>query len=156
MVRSAKTALICAIMSLLCVETFAAGSGSHSHGHQEVENAANIVTYVDSKDGVEAYLEVCDRKLPEKGKWTGFVVKCDLRAYFKDTSTGEIISVAKVAIRSTANHGQFGEARALERAADKKFGTYLLIKDRGQQHFLLIADIPGVGKRNFHFHHTFS
>ncbi|NIU23237.1 hypothetical protein GWN75_01440, partial [candidate division KSB1 bacterium] len=54
---------------------FASGEGGHAHDHQQ-QNGTGVVTYVDSRDGVDAYLEVCDRQLPDRDKWTGFVVKC--------------------------------------------------------------------------------
>mgnify|MGYP000300593504 CR=1 FL=1 len=31
----------------------------------------------------------------------------------------------------------------------------LFVKKKGEQHYLLIAEIEGVGVKEFHFHHTF-
>jgi nitrite reductase/ring-hydroxylating ferredoxin subunit len=135
----------------------ASGSGNHSHGHQPVEKSLgnDAVTYKDSKDGVDAYLEFCDFKGFAGKEAKEFVVKCNTRAYLKDSKTGAALEPSKLLLRATIGHDQFGEAMIFSPVNDNKMQTELFVKKKGEHHYLLIAEIEGVGIKEFHFHHTF-
>ncbi len=84
-----------------------------------------------------------------------FLVKCHARAYLKDSKTGESIEPSKIVLRATVGHDQFGEAMVFEPVNGDKMQTELIVKSKGEHHYLLIAEIEGVGVKEFHFHHTF-
>ena len=135
----------------------ASGSGHHSHGpaSSATEDGSGAVTYKDTKDGIDAYLKFKNSGPEQTSQTQGFVVVCEATAYLQDAATGERLQVAKIALRATSDHGVFGQAKALVPAGNGRVRTTLFIKERGEEHFLLIADIPGLGVKKFHFHHSF-
>jgi hypothetical protein len=142
---------------LCCVPVCASGSGSHSHGHQEAgageDNA--VIVHKDSKDGIDAYLEFCDFDGGSNSQSKGFIVKCNVRAFLKNAETGQYLTPSKLVLRATIGHDQFGEAMALLPVEENRMQTDLFVKKKGEQHYLLTAEIEGVGVKEFHFHHTF-
>lgn len=158
MKRIVKNAVLClGIVFIPFSFAHASGSGKHSHDHHAVDKSSDnaAIVYRDSKDGVDAYLEFCDFKNVADNGDKGFLVKCHARAYFRDSKTGENLQPAKLLLRATTGHDQFGEAMIFVPVADNKMQTELFVKKKGEQHYLLIAEIEGVGVKEFHFHHTF-
>lgn len=134
----------------------ASGSGHHAHEHGSSTAENNgTVTYQDTQHGIAAYLELENAGLDKTSAARGFVVVCNATAYLQDAATGKPLKVAGMALRATVDHGEFGEAKALLPAGDGRMGTTLYITEKGEQHYLLIAEIPGVGSKEFHFHHVF-
>ena len=142
---------------LCCVPVFAAGSGNHSHDHQEAEAGKDndVIAYKSSKDGIDAYLEFCDFEGSAGTESKVFFVKCHVRAFLKDAETGQYLTPSKLMLRATIGHDQFGEAMVLLPVEGNRMQTEVFAKKKGEQHYLLIAEIDGVGVREFHFHHTF-
>lgn len=135
----------------------ASGGGGHSHDHHAVQKSADetTITYKDSNDGVEAFLEFCAVNDSTRESKNGFFVKCHAKAYLRDAKTGEPITPSKLVLRATTGHDQFGEAMVFAPASDAKMQTELFVKHKGEHHYLLIAEIEGTGVKEFHFHHTF-
>lgn len=154
----AMKVLLCLSIALLSSSyVCASGSGSHSHDHHAAQKGSDneAITYKDSKDGVDAYLEFCDlRDLAGNGR-KDFLLKCHAKAYLRDSRTGENLQPSKIVLRATSGHDQFGEAMVFTPGDDNKMQTELYVKNKGEQHYLLIAEIEGVGVKEFHFHHTF-
>ena len=142
---------------LCCVPVFAAGSGNHSHGHQEVKvgQDKNVITHKDSKDGIDAYLEFCDFEGSAGTESKEFIIKCHVRAFLKNAETGQYLTPSKLVLRATIGHDQFGEAMVLIPVEGNRMQADLFVKKKGEQHYLLISEIEGVGVKEFHFHHTF-
>jgi hypothetical protein len=133
----------------------ASGSGHRSHENNQIDthDKGDVITYKDSSGGIDAYLEL---NVPFKKKTSkGFVAKCDIRVFLEKVETGEYIKATKLALRSTIGHGEFGEAKALMPVGKDRMGTDIVLKEQGKHHFLILADIPSIGSRKFHFHHTF-
>lgn len=142
---------------LFSVPVLASGSGHHSHEPEvtKVASDANVITYKDSKDGIDAYLEFCDFVSSKESASKGFVVKCHVKAFLKNAETGHYVTPTKLALRATVGHDQFGEAKVMLPVEDDRLQTDLIVKKKGEQHYLLIAEIPEVGVREFHFHHVY-
>ncbi len=143
------------VLTFSCSTVLASGSGHHSHDNNQIEthDKTDVITYKDSSDGIDAYLEVNVSFKKKTSK--GFVAKCDIRVFLKKVETEEYIKATKLALRSTVGHGKFGEAKALLPVGKDRMGTDIVLKEQGKHHFLILADIPGVGSRKFHFHHMF-
>ena len=143
---------------LFCVPVFASGGGSHSHDHQEVEAGQdnNVIAYKDSQGGIDAYIEFSDFEGSAGTEAAVFFVKCQVRAFLKDAETGQYLTPSKLALRATIGHDQFGEAMVLLPVGEDRMQTDLFVKKKGEHHYLLIAEIVGLGVREFHFHHTFN
>lgn len=88
---------------LCCGPVFAAGSGNHSHGHQEAGASKdnNVIVQKDSKDGIDAYLEFCDFERISTSESKEFIVKCHVRAFLKDAETGQYLLPPRLALRAT-------------------------------------------------------
>ena len=154
---STCTMLIAAITVLSSSLLMASGSGHHSHGpvSSAAADKSGVVTYKDTRDGIEAYLEFNNSGPEQASEAQDFLVVCEATAYLQDAATGARLQVAKSALRATGDHGVFGETKALVPAGNGRMRTTLFIKERGEKHFLLIAVIPGLGAKEFHFHHVF-
>ena len=142
------------VLTFSCSAVLASGSGHYSHDNNQIEthDKTGVITYKESSDGIDAYLEL---KVPFKKKTPkGFIAKCEIQVFLKKVETGEHIKATKLALRTTVGHGQFGEAKALLPAGEDRMGTDIILKEQGEHHFLILADIPGVGSRKFHFHHA--
>jgi hypothetical protein len=135
----------------------ASGSGNYSHDHNAVEKSpdSEAITYKDSRDGIDAYLEFYDFKELTGSNDKGFLAKSRAKAYLRDSVTGDNLRLSKLVLRATIGHDQFGEAMVFVPANDDKMKTELFVKKKGQHHYLLIAEVEGVGVKEFHFHHTF-
>ena len=142
---------------LCCVPVFAAGSGNHSHGHQEAEvgDDNDVIAHKDSKDGIDAYLEFRDFEGSAGTESKEFIVKCKVQAFLKNADNGQYMNPSKLVLRATIGHDQFGEAMVLIPVEGNRMQADLFVKKKGEQHYLLIAEIEGVGVKEFHFHHTF-
>ena len=82
-------------------------------------------------------------------------MKCSIRAFLKDPESGKYLQPSKIVLRATTGHDQFGKAVVFAPDGDNRMKTELFVKEKGEQHYLLIAEIEGVGVKEFHFHHTF-
>jgi hypothetical protein len=135
----------------------ASGGGHHSHDHPSAHKSPddNTIRYRDSQDGVDAYLEFHDLKRLTGDDPKSFFARCQVGAYLIDSQTGEDLEPTKILLRATIGHDQFGEAVIFTPADDQKMAAELFVKHRGEYHYLLIAEIEGVGVKEFHFHHTF-
>ncbi len=140
-----------------CSAAFASGKNNHSHDHHsdKTKGGTSSITYKESKDGIDAYLEFSNLSVENKDKSSKFVAKCDVRAFLKNAKSGESVETRKMALRRTNNHGDFGEAKALLPVDQGGLGGVIILKERGLHHFLLIADISDAGTKEFHFHHAF-
>ena len=159
MTKITVSAILLSLSALLLgAQDFASGSGHHSHGDQDLQvtTEANIVTYQDSKDGIDAYLEFSDFEAHGGGDSKGFIVKCQVRAFIKDSKAGVYMTPSKMALRATIVHDQFGEAIVFFPVEDNRMQADLYVKNKGEQHYLLIVEIAGDGVKEFHFHHTFN
>ena len=158
MKRIVISTALCLFVALLGSSyAFASGTGNHSHGHHSVEKGSDseASTYKDSKDGVDAYLEFRDFKDSTNSSDKEFLVKCHVRAYLRDSETGDSLLPSKLILRATIGHDQFGEALVFAPVDDNKMQTDLFVKKKGEHHYLLIVEIEGLGVKEFHFHHTF-
>lgn len=143
------------VLTFCCSTVLASGSGDNSHDNNQTEShdKSEVITYKVSSEGIDAYLEL--NVLFKKKTSTGFVAKCDILVSLKKGENGEYLNATKLALRYTVGHGEFGEAKALLPVSKDRVGTDILLKEQGKYHFLILADIPRVGSREFHFHHTF-
>lgn len=151
-------AVLCFFVALLGSSyVYASGTGKHAHGHHAVEKGSDgeVVTYKDTKDGVDAYLQLCDFKDLTSRSDKGFLVKCHAKAYLSDSETGDSLQPSKLILRATIGHDKFGEALVFSPVDDNKMQTELFVKKKGKHHYLLIAEIEGLGVKEFHFHHEF-
>ena len=157
MKRFSVITIVCLVSYLAApVSLFASGSGHHSHGHDEsaVSSGENI-THKETRDGVDAYLEFSK---PEKRTETpsgDFFSKCLVKASLKDSKTGKSLKPTRLVLRATKGHDQFGEAVVFSVNDDNVMQASLFVKEQGEHHYLLIADIEDVGVKEFHFHHDF-
>ena len=142
-------------LAISCSAVLASGNGHHSYDKNQIErhDNADVITYKESSDGIDAYLEFNVQIKKKSSK--GFVAKCNIQVFLKKIDTGEYVKATKLALRSTDEHGKFGEAKALFPVGENRMGTDIILTEQGKYHFLIIADIPSVGSRKFHFHHTF-
>lgn len=156
-----KNCSICAILFLLLCATstisvLASGSGHHSHSHEESAVSTNEnVTHKDSQGGIDAYLEFTKAEMPGSKTLGDFFAKCIVKATLKDSKSGKSITPSRLVLRATKGHDHFGEALVFSVEEDNVMQTSLFVKGKGEHHYLLIADIEGIGVKEFHFHHTF-
>lgn len=141
------------IFSVFSIATSLASGAGHSHGHHSTDS--DYAVYKDSQGGIDAYLEIRDVKITDAKPSDDYLVKCDVRAYLQDSNTGLAVAFKRLALRTTVDHGKFGAAKAMVQIDEHKYGTDLFITEPGEHHYLLIADIPDVGSKQFHFHHVF-
>lgn len=151
------TALCLGFLLYASSPLFASGSGQHSHDHPSAHKSSqdSIIRYHDSKDGIDAYLEFHDIELLTGDDPNSFLAKCLVGASLKDAQSGEKLQPSKIVLRATLGHDKFGEAVIFTPAGDKKMSAEVFVKHKGEHHYLLIAEIEGVGVKEFHFHHTF-
>ena len=143
------------VLLLMPVYSVASGSGHRSHGHDALEKGSEgAIVYKENKQGVDAYLEFSDiTDLTNSG--TGLLVKCRVTAALKASKTKQALQPTRLVLRATIGHDQFGDAMIFTPSDDNKMQTELFVKNAGEQHYLLVAEIEGFGVREFHFHHTF-
>ena len=158
MKRISLTIVLCLVSFFLSTGSlFASGSGSHSHNLDAVQQDTDdtVSIYKDSQEGVDAYLEFFDVKDLTDREQKDFFLKCHVRAFLKGSRTGEYLQPLKLVLRATIGHDQFGEATVFLPTKGNRMQADLFVKNKGEQHYLLIAEIEGVGVKEFHFHHTF-
>ena len=151
-----KTILCLAVVALEVCSSYASVSGSHSHGDRSAEKTlASPIIYKDSLFVIDACLEFyCFEDLAGDDK-KNFLVKFKAKSYLKDSKNGKKIEPSKLFLRATISHNQFGEAIFFKPVSDDKMEAEMLVINKGEQHYLLIAEIEGVGVKEFHFHHIF-
>lgn len=149
-------ALVCLGLNIACaVSVFASGGGHHSHGHEAEVGPGENVTHKDTQGGVDAYLEFCKSEKPKTASSDESFLKCVVKASLKDSKSGKSITPSRLILRTTKGHDQFGEALVFSVNEHNVLETNLFVKEKGEHHYLLIADIEGVGIKEFHFHHMF-
>ena len=91
---------VCCLFILLShASTLASGSGHHAHGDDEVRSSDRntSVTYKDTQDGIEAFLEFSDFEKVNQDSSHNFFMKCSIRVFLKDPKSGKYLQPSKIA-----------------------------------------------------------
>ena len=115
----------------------------------------DIMTYKNSNDGVDAFLVFHEFDNGTESQ-EGFALMCQVSAILKDAETGTLINRARLALRDETSNNKLSIPQALVRVAEESMQTKLFVSDKGTRHYVLVAQIEGLGLREFKFQHTFN
>ncbi len=133
------------------------GKKGHSHNHDKHESAGMSLQSEkyqfkgETIGDIASHVEIIN--IEQQMKQAGQPETHRLKVTFLDAGTGEVVSGGKAAINFTDNHDETGHFKAMS-PENSSFVADVILKQKGEKHFLLATVLPDQEKRKYHFHFT--